>query len=143
MRIEYSIIIHRPVDEVFTFATDLQNERQWQPEIESLELPPEKPLRVGSVFTEVRRTFGRRYTWRFQVTAFEPGKIFRIESVAGTMPYKGSRLFEAVPEGTRLTEVGELQTSGIFKLFDPLMVRLATKSQDIAFHRLKALLEAR
>jgi uncharacterized membrane protein len=140
MKINYSIVIHRPVDEVFAFVTDLRNERQWQPEIEAVHLPAE-PLQTGSEFEEERRTFGRRYTWRFRVTVLTPNREFSIATVRGTPVYTGSRLFEAVPGGTKLSEIGEVETRGLMKLFDPLFARLAQKPQNDAFHRLKRLLE--
>src|SRR5215510_10545358 len=131
MKVQHSVIINRPIEEVFAFVTNLENERAWQPEIESIQFTSEGPMQVGTTFREARRTFGRRYEWHFKVTEFESPKIFSIQTLSGTMPYQGSRLFETAPGGTKVTEMGELQTNGLLKLFDPLMARLSRKPMQI------------
>jgi uncharacterized membrane protein len=141
MKVAHSIVIQRPVAEVYAFIVNLANERRWQPEIESVQLDKPGPLTVGSRFREARRTFGRRYEWYFEVTELEPNHTFTIRSLTGQPPYQGSRRFEAVPGGTRLTESGELQTRGLLKLLDPLFERLSRKPLAEAYARLKALLE--
>jgi uncharacterized membrane protein len=141
MHLEHSIIIQRPIGAVFAFVIDLDNERRWQPEVESIRLLTPAPLRVGSEFEEVRRSLGRQYRWRFRVTALEPEHTFTIASISGAPAYKGSRLFEAVSGGVRLTEIGDLETSGFLRLFDPLLARLALRAQRTAFGRLKEVLE--
>ncbi len=142
MKVAHSIVIQRPVEEVYAFIVKLENERRWQPEIESIQLDQPGPLAVGSRFREARRTFGRRYEWYFEVTELEPNRVFTIRSLTGNPPYQGSRLFEAVPGGTRVTESGELQSSGLLKLLDPLFERLSRKPLAEAYGRLKGLLEA-
>jgi uncharacterized membrane protein len=141
MHIEHCIVIGRPVDEVFAFVTNLDNERRWQPEIESIRLLTPAPFRVGSEFEEVRRSLGRQFHWRFRVTALEPARTFAIASIGGAPVYQGSRRFEPVPAGTRLTETGDLETRGALRLLDPLLTWLALRSQRRAFARLKALIE--
>lgn len=141
MKLQHSVVINRPIEQVFAFVTDLGNEKRWQPEIESIEFTSDGPMGVGTTFRETRRTFGRRYEWHFEVTQFEPNKIFCIQTLSGATPYQGCRLFEPAPGGTRVTEQGELQTTGLLKLLDPLMARLSRKPLKAAYDNLKALLE--
>jgi hypothetical protein len=140
MKLHYSIEIARPPQAVFAFIANLDNERRWQPEIESVRVLTAGPFGLGSEFEEVRRTFGRRYTWRFRVTEFEPPRRFSIESIQGTTRYIGSRLCEPVAGGTRFSEIGEIETPKLLRPFDPLLARLALRPQRIAFNQLKALL---
>ncbi len=141
MKVQHSVIINRPIEQVFAFVTNLENELRWQPEIESIQLDSDGPMGVGMTFREARRTFGRRYEWHFEVTQFELNKIFCIQTLSGTIPYRGCRLFEPASGGTKVTEMGELQTSGFLKLLDPLMDRLSRKPLKIAYDKLKFLLE--
>jgi uncharacterized membrane protein len=142
MKVQHSVVINRPPEQVFTFVTNLaENERRWQPEIELIEFTSTGPMAVGTRFREVRRTFGWRYEWHFEVTQFEPNKIFCIQSLSGTIPYRGCRLVESVRGGTKVTEQGELQTRGLLKLLDPLMARLSRKPLKLAYDKLKTLLE--
>lgn len=139
MKVKHTVMIQRPIDEVFAFVTNLENETRWQPEIQSVTL--EGPLQQGSTFREVRTTWGRRYEWHFRITEFDPPHRITIATISGTLPYQGSRLFMAVPGGTQVTEEGELQTSGWLRLLDPLLAWLARKPLAVAYQNLKALLE--
>ncbi len=42
MKVKHTVLIRRPVEEVFAFVADLANETRWQPEIQSVTL--EGPL---------------------------------------------------------------------------------------------------
>ena len=139
MKIQYSVLINRPIEEVFAFVTNLENETRWQPEIKSVTL--DGPLQTGGTFRETRVTFGRRYDWHFRITQFQPPFHITIETISGTTPYSGSRIFEAVNGSTRVTERGELKTSGLLCLFDPILAHLSQKPLQKAYNRLKVLLE--
>ena len=64
-----------------------------------------------------------------------------IETLTGTAPYRGSRIFEIVAEGTRVTEVGELTLPWFARALDPLATRLARAPVREAYGRLRTLLE--
>ena len=139
MKVQHSVIINRPLPEVFAFVTNLENETRWQPEIKSVTM--DEPLREGDTFHETRVTFGRRYDWHFRITQLQPLHRITIETITGTMPYSGSRIFEAVNGGTKVTEMGELKTSGFLRLFDPILAKLSQKPLQKAYSQLKQLLE--
>ena len=139
MQTHHSVVIARPITEVFGFVTDLGNEVRWQPEIVSVAI--QGPLRAGAVFTETRVSFGRRFDWEFVITRFEPPHVISIETLTGTAPYRGSRIFEIVAEGTRVTEVGELTLPWFARALDPLATRLARAPVREAYGRLRTLLE--
>ena len=139
MQTHHSVVIARPITEVFAFVTDLRNEIRWQPEIVRVEI--DGPPRAGAVFTETRVSFGRRFDWEFLITRFEPPHVISIETLVGTTPYSGSRIFEITGAGTRVTEVGELTLPWLARPLDPLVRRLARAPVREAYGRLRALLE--
>ena len=47
MDLTHSIVIRRPVEQVFAFVTDLRNETRWQPEIELVRQTSAGELGVG------------------------------------------------------------------------------------------------
>ncbi|EAU66235.1 SRPBCC family protein [Stigmatella aurantiaca] len=141
MRVSHSVLIHRPVEQVFAYVTDLRNEVRWQPEIKEVRITSPGPLGKGSTFIEVRRTFGRNLVWHFEIEDYEAPFRLCIRSTSGTMPYTGCRLFEAVPEGTRVTESGELTTPLMVRWMDGLFARLSQRPLTAAYGNLKALLE--
>ena len=140
MKVKHTIIINRPIDEVFAFVTNLDNETRWQPEIKSVTL--EGQLQAGSTFREIRVTFGRIYDWHFRITEFEPPNRITIDTIGGSARYRGSRLFEAVADGTQVTEIGELEMPRFLSVLNPLFSRLSQRPLRLAYDRLKLLIEA-
>jgi len=140
MKTEHSVLIHRPLAEVFAFVTDLRNETCWQPEILSVTL--EGPIAAGATFRETRVTFGRRFDWRFRITRYDPPDQITIETIEGAAPYRGTRSFEAVGGSTRVTESGELELPGLLSLLSPIAERLSKRPLRAAYARLKTLLES-
>lgn len=140
MKIQHSIVIARPIEQVFAFVTDLRNETRWQPEIVSVTL--DGPMRAGATFHERRVSFGRCYDWRFVITTYDPPRCISIDTLSGTAPYRGSRVFEAVAGGTRVTESGELELPRLLRPLEPLLARLSKRPLRVAYARLARLLLA-
>lgn len=140
MKVKHTIFINRPIDEVFAFVTNLQNETRWQPEIKLVTL--EGALQTGATFRELRVTFGRTYDWCFRITEFHPPYRIAIDTISGAARYRGARIFEAVENGTQVTEMGELEMPRFLRVFDLLFGWLSQRPLRIAYGRLQALLEA-
>lgn len=140
MKVRHSTIIRRPVGEVFAFVTSLENETTWQPEIEAVHL--DGPIEVGATFTEIRRSFGRRFEWLFEITAYERDRRICIRTLSGAMPYEGCRCFEPVAEGTLVIEEGELAVPWLIRPLDPIFSRLSRRPLTLAYGNLKRILEA-
>jgi uncharacterized protein YndB with AHSA1/START domain len=75
MRVEESVEINRPVEEVFSYASDPEHFPEWSGII--LEVQKEGPgvLAEGERFTTVSKFLGRRFETPFEVTAHEPNRL--------------------------------------------------------------------
>ena len=75
MRVEESVEINRPVEEVFSYASDPEHFPEWSGII--LEVQKEQPgvLAEGDRFTTVSKFLGRRFETPFEVTAHEPNRL--------------------------------------------------------------------
>jgi uncharacterized protein YndB with AHSA1/START domain len=141
MRVEYSTVIRRPVDEVFNYVTQVENDLHWQPEISEVTVTSNGQFGVGSTFREVRTAVGRPFTWDMRVTEFDPPHRITIVSDGGTVPYSGSRVFEAVDGGTRITETSEVELAPWFRPFRQQIAAQSRQSVERAYSKLKAILE--
>ena len=141
LRVEHTTVIRRPVAEVFAYVARVENDRAWQPEIAEVRLTSPGPIRVGSTFREVRRTLGRTFVWDMRVTALETNRHLCIESAAGTMPYRGCRQFEAIGDGTRITETSEVELPVWLRPFRALIARSSARPVASAYENLKGMLE--
>jgi uncharacterized membrane protein len=143
LRVSHSIVIQRPISEVFAYVTDVTHDLEWQPDIQEVTVTSPGPITVGSTFREVRRTLGRTYVWNMRITAFERNRRICIESIDGTVPYRGCRVFTGQGGGTRITETSEVQLPRLYAPFKGMLARLFTKPVAEAYERLKEVLEYR
>jgi uncharacterized protein YndB with AHSA1/START domain len=139
--VEKSIVINRPVADVFAFVTNEANTTKWQGGV--VETKDEGPSnQVGSRYTEVRKFMGRDMNTTLELTAFDPNSRWAAKVVKGPVPYEVVSLFEAVGDGTRVTTRVEGEPTGFFKVAEGMVSSQLEKSLEEDFQRLKALLES-
>ena len=139
--IEETVLIKRPIDEVFDFVSSPENVRLWQPGVLESRQTSEGPMGVGATYVEARQSLGRRMESTSEVTRYEPN-VKLGSSTSGPVPFEGEYTFESAPSGTRLTFVARAAAGGFFKLAEPLVMRLFQKDMQGAFAALKDVLEA-
>ena len=138
IRIEKSVVINKPVEEVFALVTDGSQAHTWQGGLESVE---GETNRVGSQYTEVRKFLGREMRSTMEVTAFEPGSRWAAKVVRGPVPFEV--VVQLAPEegGTRLTSSVDGEPTGFFKVAEGMMKSQLETSIEENIQRLKQLLE--
>jgi uncharacterized membrane protein len=141
-KIERSIEIDRPIDEVWAFVHDTSKDALWQTTLRESELLTERPLGVGTRVRELRQFLGVRVELAWEVTEYEPNRKSSIKGVSGPVPLKGSYLLEPVTGGTKFTVIGELDAHGLFKLAEPVFARLTARELEANLGHCKDLLEA-
>lgn len=83
-RINGSILIRRPVEEVFDFVADERNERAYNPQMRSVEKAAPGPIGVGTL-SHVVAISGRRAT-PFELEVTEYTRPSRLESMTRWPP---------------------------------------------------------
>lgn len=143
MRVEKSIVIHRPVDEVFAFLTDVEGLPRWVGEMVEARKTSDGPLGVGATWRGVASFLGRRMESDHVVTAFDPGRRYAYETVNAPVPGRLDYRFEPVEAGTRVTFTGEVEPGGAFRLAGPLLARAGRRMYETNLAALKGILEAK
>jgi uncharacterized membrane protein len=142
-KIERSIVIERPVDDVWRFVHDWNNDPLWQTTLrESEQLTEGSPVAIGTRVREARQFLGVRVEVAWELTEYEPYRRSSIETASGPIPFSGSYLFESQNGGTRFTVAGELDAHGLFKLAEPVFARMTQRELETNLGHLKDLLEA-
>ena len=143
IKIEQSVVINRPVEEVFAFVTDYETHLQWQSGILEAKITSEGPLGVGSQYTYMMQLLGRRLETAGEITEHEPPSKHGWKATSGPFPvFQGAFLFEAVDGSTKVTMVAEAEPGGFFKLAEPLALRMTQRQLETSLNNLKDLLEA-
>jgi len=139
---ESTVVIERPLDEVFGFLLDLEkNIRSVDADIESVEKTPEGPIAAGTTFWLSRNARGRHREFT-RYTRIEPNRKIEFEARFGPVAPTGSLTFEQDNGGTRVTFRGDPNPVGPFKLISPLIARKGQNMWDKRLARIKAILEA-
>ena len=137
-----TVVIDRPLDEVFAFVGDVRNRPSWDDSVDSEELTSAEPIGVGSTVRTTMRSMGREYVYTWEIVEHEPPTHQKIESTSGPFP---TTLEYELSERDSATTVNFAVTgrpSGMLRLFEPMIARNTQKNLDQGFARLKELLEA-
>jgi carbon monoxide dehydrogenase subunit G len=142
INLENSVVINRPVDEVFAFLANPENEPLWNQSTQKAEQTSEGPMGVGATVNTVNRFLGRTIDSTWEVTEYEVNRRRAVKSTSGPMPFEFAQTFESVEGGTKITGTGQIEAGGFFKLAEPVVGRMARRQQETSFANLKDFLEA-
>src|SRR5947209_1677759 len=102
MKFGYSLVINRPLDEVFAVAGNPNNDSQWGSLIVESRQVSTGPLCMGTTFQQTAAILGGQFTANLEVTAYKPNRMTCYKTTA-PIRLEHRRRFEAVPGGTQLT----------------------------------------
>ena len=85
IRIELTVEIARPPEDVFELLSDIERLSEWQ--ASAVEAHTEGPLAEGSRVTEKRRLLGREVDTELEVVAYEPPKRLTLRSLGGPVDF--------------------------------------------------------
>ncbi|MGH8946693.1 MAG: SRPBCC family protein [Acidimicrobiia bacterium] len=144
MRIEESIEVNRPPEDVFAFFDDRRNDSRWMETVVSSEWVDEgEPTGLGRRGRMVMHT-PRLTEFEDEVTEYEPGRRVGHRSVSDSMTVLTACYADPVPGGTRATVVLEPERlpGGPFgKLATPFIERTVRRNFRADLARLKQILE--
>jgi ligand-binding SRPBCC domain-containing protein len=143
MRVEESIEINRPLEEVFNYVSDVGNFPQWTAHTLEVRKDTAGPPQQSDRFTLAIKSVGRRWETPYERTSYEPNRQYTDRAVGGPIPnQQWEYTFQEVPGGTRLTRAVETEMSGILKLLEPIQKRSAERGLRRDLQTLKDVLEA-
>lgn len=141
--IESSIIVNRPVAEVFDYVLNVhENGSTWAPDLESVEKTTDGPVGPGTEFAQVQNIMGMRRHTTLKFTEVEPNRSIRAKAELGPISPDVTMSFSEAGDGTRVSLSGDGNPRGLLKLLSPMVAKRGTKMWDERFASLKQVLEA-
>ncbi|WP_223703018.1 SRPBCC family protein [Sutcliffiella deserti] len=140
--IQNKIVIEKPVEEVFSFASNLENSSKIMANVVEIEKLTDGPINVGSRYKETREIRGRTASSTIEFTEYTPNKSYAVKSEANGLKVVYYYNFQTVPEGTKVEFKGDIYTSGlVMKLTKPIIRRILKKEDADHLKHLKRVLE--
>lgn len=141
MELKTSVVIKRPVGEVFSYMTNARNLPNWMSELVEAKQASEGPVGVDTKISAVANVLGRQIENIQVVTEYKPNKKFTIKAASGPVKSEDEFIFEPVEGGTKLIRKTKGEVGGFFKMAEPLVSRMMSRQFDTNFANLKDLLE--
>ena len=141
-KVETSIVVNRPVSEVFQFLSVNENALQWQPGLLETRITNDVQS-VGRAWIDVVQFLGRRMEVPFQLTDWQVDRRIAFQSTGGPIPMQGSYTVEPSGSGTQVTFVLTGEPGGFFKLAEPVLMKMLQRQWQTNLANLKDVLEAR
>ncbi|TMB56031.1 MAG: hypothetical protein E6J47_05845 [Chloroflexi bacterium] len=141
-QISSSIVIDRPIDDVFAVLTNVENTGTWFPGHVKEWWTSAPPHGVGST-RHARVKMGLMTSENDAVaTVFEPPHVAVMKGTSPTAPFEATLKFKETDGGTRVEVATEMFLRGPAKLFGPVFSRWYGKSWDQGLVNLKRMMES-
>jgi carbon monoxide dehydrogenase subunit G len=139
VRIELTIDVARPAEEVFAHLVDLDRIPEWQES--AVESRADEPLAEGVRIFECRRALGREVHSELEVTEFDRPRQLTLKTLKGPVKFTVDHRLAEADGGTRLTVVAAGKAGGLMRLGEPMLARTVEAEMRKDLDRLKELLE--
>ena len=136
-----TVVIDRPLDEVFAFVGDVRNRPSWDDSVDSEELTSAEPIGVGTTVRTRLTSMGRQYEYTWAIVEHEPPHAMKVESTSGPFPTTLVFHFDGRDDGTLVEASVTARPAGLMRLLEPMIARTTQKNLDRGYGRLKQLLE--
>ena len=142
---EATVTINRPIEQVFAFLADGENDTKFSPRVQEIKKTTDGPPGLGTVYASTVKDAGMKTKREFKLTAFDaPTKIRWTETSKNVVfvPEGGYDLSPAGEGKTQLRVFNELRGKGPGVLFVGLALRSARKGADEFTAAIKKAVEA-
>ena len=143
-RFEATVMIERPIEEVFAFLADGENDPKFSPRVIEIKRTADGPTGVGTVYASTVKDAGMKTKREFEITEFDAPTRIRWAERSKNLVQAPEGGYDLAPAGTgtELTVYNVLEGHGFGKLIEGLALRAARKDADAFAQRVKAAVEA-
>ena len=131
----HSTTIPETPEAVFAFVADGETAPRWRSGV--LDITRVSGTGAGTVYKQgTKGPGGRRVDADYELTTYEPPRRLAFRVIAGPVRPVGEYVFEAVPEGTRLTFSLSAELGGLKRLLMGSMVQSTMNAEVLAIERI-------
>jgi len=133
-----TVLIDRPLEEVFDYLADSRNEPRWLPGAERVEKTSDGPVGLGTTF---EGTYARAGRVELTLVAFDRPTAVTFRAHSKIVDFDDSVKLSDENGQTRLSATMTAQPRGVMKLASPLMAKTMRRQFEGNWVHLKTTLE--
>lgn len=142
LKIEESVIVNKPRQEVYEFFADPANLTLYSSNISEYEITSGEPTKVGRTARVVVKVAGMRLESTDELVEIDEGRMVKLESRDAKIPYTLTLTLSDEGGGTRVTWLQESESlKGVFKLADGVVTKLYARDVRSNLENAKTLIE--
>jgi uncharacterized membrane protein len=138
MEMNGTTMIGRPVDTVYAYVMDVENDVHWRTRVTASGLRSSEPIDVGTIGYTVAGD--KEIEWR--VISYKPGESVDWELLSGPLLGRGGYRLVPVEGGTQFTLVADVEPTGLYKLLGPLFAWMGRRQNQADVEKLRDILES-
>ena len=143
-RLEATILIHRPADDIFTFLNNPENHPKFVPGmLEFKKISPGPFEQIGTSVQGVRRFLGLRMELPYEITEYQRGSRLGMKGVLGPITFKDGYVLESMGPNTRVKFWLEFMLTGVLKISRPFLAVVGKTHAHETLANLKKAIEQR
>jgi hypothetical protein len=142
INLHISTTINKPVQQVFDFVSEPENDFQWQYGTLKTARLSEGGNKSRTFFRSLGHLLGRRNLSTFEVTEYLPNNKYSIKSLSGPLQSQTSYTFEIANGGTKINVSIQANVVNFYHLEEGLVEKSLKKQLKENLALLKNLLEA-
>ena len=115
MKVSQQIKINSTPDAVFAYLMDIDNRKDFIPQLDDVILLDPLPIQEGSRYIEVAKIAGRNFKTTYQVTSYKENEYVIAETIKSIFPIKAQSSVSKNGNNTILQFDLEFTLRGVFK----------------------------
>jgi uncharacterized protein YndB with AHSA1/START domain len=140
--IEKSLTIHRPLEDVFSYMTRFENDKDWRGEVVDIRRTTPVNHGIGERYEQLIDVGGRQVQADFEVTEYENNRRIGFRGTSGDLNARATYDFSAEGAATRVDVKAEIDVSGSLDATEPYVRQVVQRVGNEDFDRLRRRLEA-
>ncbi|WP_066296520.1 SRPBCC family protein [Bacillus sp. FJAT-29937] len=137
-----SVIIHKPVSEVFHYMASMENVPELMPNVVKMEKLTEGPIGKGTKFKESRSVRGNTVNAEIELIEYKQDQTFATRGNSNGLITEYVYAFHEIEEGTQVELDAFVKTSGLrMKLTKGFIVKMIKREDGFQLEYLKEMLE--
>jgi Polyketide cyclase / dehydrase and lipid transport len=141
-KIAGAIVIDRPVDLVFDFATDERNEPLYNTALLQSEKVSDGPVGVGTRFHALHKSARRPVAMDVQITEYDRPRRMASRTTMSWSEVDGELTFEPDGDATKMRWAWDVHPKGLATLLWPFVGVMGRRSERACWTQLKHYLES-